>query len=70
MRITPTPLHSDALVSKLVEALVDVWKTLGLEFVAPRAIEAPHANDAECTYPGHKRAALVAEVKGPMAETA
>jgi 5-aminolevulinate synthase len=70
LRITPTPLHNDALVSKLIEAIVDVWKTLGLEFVTPRAIEAPHANDAECTYPGHKRAALVAEVKGPMAETA
>ena len=70
LRITPTPLHNDALVSKLIEAIVDVWKTLGLEFVAPRSIEAPHANDAECTYPGHKRAALVAEVKGPMAETA
>jgi 5-aminolevulinate synthase len=70
LRITPTPLHNDALVSKLIEAIVDVWKTLGLEFVTPRSIEAPHANDAECTYPGHKRAALVAEVKGPMAETA
>jgi 5-aminolevulinate synthase len=70
LRITPTPLHNDALVSRLVEAMVDVWKTLGLEFAAPRTIEAPHANDAACTYPDHKRAALVAEAQGPMAEIA
>ena len=32
LRITPTPAHSEAQVADLVEALVDVWKTLGLRF--------------------------------------
>ncbi|MFW5680403.1 MAG: 5-aminolevulinate synthase, partial [Pseudomonadota bacterium] len=30
LRITPTPLHNDRLVSHLTEALVDVWHKLGL----------------------------------------
>jgi 5-aminolevulinate synthase len=30
LRITPSPLHDDALVSSLVEALIEVWDTLGL----------------------------------------
>jgi hypothetical protein len=30
LRVTPTPAHSEAQVADLVEALVDVWKTLGL----------------------------------------
>jgi hypothetical protein len=30
LRITPTPRHNEAHVSSLVEALVDVWKALGL----------------------------------------
>ena len=28
LRITPTPLHTDAHIAHLVEAMVDVWKTL------------------------------------------
>ena len=32
LRITPTPRHTEAHVSELVEALVDVWSTLGLPF--------------------------------------
>ncbi len=57
LRITPTPLHADAYVSDLVEALVDVWTTLGIPFVEPREVVAPHANDARCTYPDMKTAA-------------
>jgi 5-aminolevulinate synthase len=30
LRITPTPHHDDALVDALSEALVDVWKSIGL----------------------------------------
>ena len=30
LRITPSPFHDDALISQLVDALVEVWDTLGL----------------------------------------
>jgi 5-aminolevulinate synthase len=30
LRITPTPYHDDALIGALAEALVDVWRCLGL----------------------------------------
>ena len=30
LRLTPTPLHSDEDIAKLVDALQDVWQTLGL----------------------------------------
>jgi 5-aminolevulinate synthase len=30
LRITPTPFHHDALIEALAEALVDVWRRLGL----------------------------------------
>lgn len=32
LRITPTPLHSEADIRKLVAALVDVWQELNLDF--------------------------------------
>lgn len=34
LRITPTPYHTDKMIEKLVKALVEVWQTLGLQFVA------------------------------------
>ncbi len=34
LRITPTPLHDDAMMDRLVEALVDVWSTLGIQKAA------------------------------------
>ncbi len=61
LRITPTPRHTEAHVAELVEALVDVWKTLGLKFVESRIVPlhrpAPQVDEARCTYPDMKRAA-------------
>ena len=60
LRVTPTPAHSEAQVAELVEALVDVWRTLGLKFDEARVIPlfGSHANeDAHCAYPEMKRAA-------------
>jgi 5-aminolevulinate synthase len=56
LRITPTPLHSDALIADLVEAMVDVWKTLELPFVESVEQPADHA-EAACTYPDFRKAA-------------
>ncbi len=33
LRITPSPLHDDAMIDQLVGALVEVWQTLDLRFV-------------------------------------
>jgi 5-aminolevulinate synthase len=59
LRITPTPLHTDADVVQLVEALVDVWKSLKLPFVAdPKIVEFKRDNsNGQCTLPEFKRAA-------------
>jgi 5-aminolevulinate synthase len=60
LRITPTPRHDEAHVAELVEALVDVWSSLGLPFVEAKVIPLrarQAAPDAHCTYPEMKRAA-------------
>jgi 5-aminolevulinate synthase len=60
LRITPTPRHTEAHVAELVEALVDVWKTLDLPFVAAEVVPLRSrraAVEAHCTYPELKKAA-------------
>jgi 5-aminolevulinate synthase len=60
LRITPSPMHSDAHIAELVDALVDVWKTLKIPVsLVPSAeiVEFPNRNDARCTYPDFKLAA-------------
>ena len=60
LRITPTPAHREAQVAELVEALVDVWKTLGLGFEEARVIPFARVDAieaAQCVYPEMKRAA-------------
>jgi len=59
LRITPTPRHSQTQVAALVEALVDVWTTLGLPFTQPRVVplRRPSAEPANCAYPEMKKAA-------------
>jgi 5-aminolevulinate synthase len=60
LRITPTPAHNEAQVAELVEALVDVWKTLDLRFEEAKIIplHKPAASDsAQCAYPDMKKAA-------------
>ena len=59
LRITPTPRHDRAQVAQLVEALVDVWKALGLPFGAPKVVPFRPSDSAPaaCEYPDMKRAA-------------
>ena len=60
LRITPTPAHSEAQVADLVEALVDVWKSLRLPFEQTKVIPLirPHAPEpAHCAYPDMRKAA-------------
>ncbi len=61
LRITPTPFHTDGHVAELVDALVDVWKALGLAFEEPKIVKLrprPQREVAEaCSFPEFKRAA-------------
>ena len=60
LRITPTPRHTEAHLSDLVESLVDVWKTLDLPFVASKIVPlrrpVPKVDPA-CVYPEMRKAA-------------
>jgi len=58
LRITPTPRHSHAHIGNLVEAMVDVWRTLGIPFVEPPAhLHLDEKSAERCTYPEIKLAA-------------
>ncbi len=57
LRITPTPRHSEAHVSSLVEALVDVWKTQGLPFTTAQIVPLRRRKQPpECVYPEMRKA--------------
>ena len=59
LRITPTPLHSEAQVADLVELLVDVWRALKLPFETAKVIPLRFAakDSALCVYPQTRKAA-------------
>ena len=59
LRITPTPRHTEADVSNLVEALVDVWKTLELPLRTGQILPLVRRRQStlDCTYPEMRRAA-------------
>jgi len=58
LRITPTPRHGEVHVSNLVEALVDVWKTLDLPFLPARILTLRERRpNPECVYPAMRKAA-------------
>ena len=58
LRITATPCHNEAHVASLVEALVDVWKTLGLPFTTAQIVPLRSRKPLpECVYPKIRKAA-------------
>jgi 5-aminolevulinate synthase len=60
LRITPTPCHTEAHLSELVEALVDVWRTLDLSFVEAQVVPLRRGDltlETHCSYPETRRAA-------------
>ncbi|MBN9044532.1 MAG: 5-aminolevulinate synthase [Rhizobiales bacterium] len=44
LRITPSPLHDDALIDRLKDALVEVWTTLGIPFAEPAMPQAANTD--------------------------
>jgi len=44
LRITPSPLHDDALIDGLKDALLEVWNTLGIPFAEPDAPKAANSD--------------------------
>ncbi len=58
LRITPTPRNTPAHIAELVEAMVDVWQTLGIPLVAPPShLHVDSKNEERCAYPEIKLAA-------------
>ncbi|WP_185985607.1 5-aminolevulinate synthase [Aureimonas mangrovi] len=47
LRITPTPLHDDALIDELRAALVETWEAIGIPFASQRPAE--EERDVEAT---------------------
>ena len=56
LRITPTPRHTNAHIVALVEAMVDVWNTLGLPFEEPD-VALTASSEAFCTFSRFRMAA-------------
>ena len=58
LRVTPTPRHTQEHIAHLVEALTDVWRTLGISFVEPPShLHVDEKSDEKCAYPEIKLAA-------------
>ena len=60
LRITPTPRHTEAHLTDLVESLVDVWKTLDLPFASAKILPLRRilsTAEPACVYPEMRKAA-------------
>eukprot|EP01037_Dinobryon_pediforme_P031022 gene31022-35333_t len=51
LRVTPTPLHDDALIETLRDALVDVWQRLDLPLSGPAPLARIEADEAVAVLP-------------------